>query len=214
MPLNKRFTLSQIKPLYQYLRKQAENKKALKYLEVAATFSLIAIFLFFAIKPTALAISSLLGEIKSKQSATQKMTAKINNIMKAQESFSQAQEKYFILESGFPSNPNFYQVVANFYTLAQKYSLKINQLKFDLSSDNSETDNDSQVEYFKVKFSSIGEYQSSIYFINELLNNRRLIDITSVKMSQPKNNSGEDVYDPNTVNINLEANIPYSPIIK
>lgn len=203
-------TLDRIRPLYQYLRKQAENKKAARYFEVAGTFIFITFFLFLAIKPTALAISSLVGEIKSKELANQKMKARINNIIQAQDSFAQAQEKYSILESGFPSNPNFYQAAVNFSTIAKDSSLKINQLEFDLSQENEKDKKDSQIKTFKINFSSTGQYQSAISFIKELLNNRRLVDISSIQFSQPKDSN--TVTGSSIININLDADIPYSPI--
>lgn len=202
--------LNQIRPLYQYLRKQAENKKIVRYLEVAGTFFFIAIFLFLAIKPTALAISSLLGEIKSKEISSQKMKARINSIIQAQDSFAQAQEKYSVLESGFPSNPSFYQTAVNFSTLAKGSSLKINQLEFDLSEDEDKKNNDSLIKSFQVNFSSTGDYQSALSFIKELLNNRRLINIYSIQFSQPKDSN--TLTGSSVININLDANIPYSPI--
>jgi len=206
-------TLDRVRPLYQYLRKQAENKKAAKYFEVAGTFIFITLFLFLAIKPTALAISSLVGEIKSKELANQKMKARIGSIIQAQESFAQAQEKYSVLESGFPSNPSFYQAAVNFSTLAQSSSLKINQLKFDLSEENKKNkkdSKDSQIKTFQINFSSTGQYQSAISFIKELLNNRRLVNISSIQFSQPKDSNM--VTGSSIININLDADIPYSPI--
>lgn len=203
-------TLERVRPLYQYLRRQAENKKAIKYMEIAATFILIAIFLFLAIKPTAFAISSLIGEIKSKEIASKKMTARINSIIQAQDSFAKAQEKYSILESGFPSNPGFYQAAVNFSTLAQNSSLKVNQLNFNLSDDDKNENNTSQIKSYKINFSSVGQYQSVISFIKELLNNRRLINISSIQFSQPKDSNtttGSSI-----ININLDVDVPYSPI--
>ncbi|MPM61623.1 hypothetical protein SDC9_108483 [bioreactor metagenome] len=180
-------------------------------MELAGTFIFIAIFLFFAIKPTALAISSLVGEIKSKEIANQKMKGRINNIIQAQESFSQAQEKYSILESGFPSDPNFYQIAVNFSTLAKNYSLKINQLDFDLPDNNDQQKNNtSKIKSFKIIFSSTGDYQSVVSFIKELLNNRRLVNISSIKISQPKDK--DTLTGSNIINISLDAEIPYAPI--
>ena len=203
--------LDRIRPLYQYLRKQAENKKTAKYLEVAGTFIFITIFLFLAIKPTALAISSLVGEIKSKEIANQKMKARINSIIQAQDSFAQAQEKYSVLESGFPSNPGFYQAAVNFSTIAQMSSLKINQLEFDLSNESKEEKaNNSQIKNFQINFSSTGQYQSAISFIKELLNNRRLVNISSIRFSQPKDSN--TITGSSIINISLDADIPYSPI--
>ena len=203
-------TLEKIRPLYQYLQKQAENKKAAKYMELSGTFVFITIFLFFAIKPTALAISSLVGEIKSKELANQKMKNRIESIIQAQESFSLAQEKYSVLESGFPSDPNFYQIAVNFSTLAKTYSLKINQLDFNLSDNDQQKDNTSKIKSFRIVFSSTGDYQSVISFVKELLNNRRLVNISSIKISQSKD---KDIpIDSNLINISLDAEIPYAPI--
>lgn len=203
-------TLERIRPLYQYLRKQAENKKAIKYTEIASTFIFIAIFLFLAIKPTALAISSLVGDIKSKEIANQKMKTRIGSIIQAQESFSVAQEKYAILESGFPSNPNFYQAAVNFSTLAKSSSLKINQLDFDLSNSDQPKNETSKIKYFKINFSATGEYEAVLSFIKELLNNRRLINLLSIKISQSEDSDIST--GSSNINIRVSAQIPYSPI--
>lgn len=203
-------TLEKLRPLYQYLQRQAENKKAAKYMELAGTFIFITIFLVFAIKPTALAISSLVGEIKSKELANQKMKKRIESIIQAQDSFAQAQEKYSILESGFPSDPNFYQIAVNFSTLANAYSLKINQLDFDLSGNDQPKNNVSKIKSFRIIFSSTGDYQSVISFIKELLNNRRLVDISSIKISQSRDK--DNLNGSNLINISLDAQIPYAPI--
>jgi len=206
-------TLNQIRPLYQYLRQQAENKKVTKYLEIAATFTLIAIFLFFAIQPTALAISSLLGEIKSKTLASQKMKAKIDSILQAQDSFSQAQEKYSILESGFPSNPNFYQAAINFATISKQYSTKIKQLNFSISETdaNSKKDTNSLIKSFQINLSTTSQYQSALFLIKGLLDNRRLIDISSIKFSRPDNKTDSDLA-PGSVYLNIDSNLFYSPL--
>lgn len=213
-------TLSQIRPLYQYLRQQAENKKIAKYLEITATFALITVFLLLAIKPTALAISSLLGEIKSKELASQKMKAKINSIIQAQESFSQAQEKYSILESGFPSNPNFYQAANNFSTVSNKSSINLKQLVFNVSDDEDVKEdktknktNKTLTKSFTMGISSNSQYQSALVFIKELLNNRRLIDISSIRFSRPSEKTQlEGNSTPGSVDLTINSNLFYSPI--
>lgn len=83
-------TWFQLQPLYHYLRQQSEKQKFLKQLEIGATFSLVAIFLFTAITPTAKAIFSLIGEIKSKELTTASMKSKIINILEAQSNYSTA----------------------------------------------------------------------------------------------------------------------------
>lgn len=206
-------TLSQIRPLYEHLRKQAENKKFAKYLEIGGTFTLITIFLLLAIKPTALAISSLLGEIKSKELASQKMKAKINSIIQAQDSFSQAQEKYFILESGFPTNPNFYQAATNFSTISKQSSINLKQISFNIYSENQKEDKKTLTKSFTVNVSADTQYQTSLAFIKELLNNRRLIDISSIRFSRPNDkNSTETNFSSGDVTLSINSNLFYSPI--
>jgi hypothetical protein len=58
---------SKINPLISYLSKQRENNKFVKSIEISATFILISFFTFFAIKPTLLTISRLVGDIKAKE---------------------------------------------------------------------------------------------------------------------------------------------------
>ncbi|MDD4937578.1 MAG: hypothetical protein PHX34_00950 [Candidatus Shapirobacteria bacterium] len=206
-------TLNQIRPFYQYLRQQAENKKIAKYLEITATFTLITIFLLLAIKPTALAISSLVGEIKSKELASQKMHSKINSIIQAQDSFSQAQEKYFILESGFPSNPNFYQAAVNFYTISKESSINIKQLNFNISNIDDSKKEKSLTKSFQIDITANSQYQSTLSFIKGLLNNRRLVDISSIRFSRPDDkNQTSNSLNSGFVNLNISSNLFYSPI--
>jgi len=211
-------TLEQVRSFYQYLRKQADNKKMIKYIEVTATFSLIAVFLFLAIQPTALAISSLLGEIKSKQLANKKMTAKINSLLQAQESFAQAQEKYYLIESAFPTNPSFYQSALNLASVTKKSSVNVKNLTFRLLNEEEKEEirkeqdlKDNPIEYYGIDLSINSSYQQALSLIQDLAENRRLIDINSISFTRPKQDK-ENNLPPNYVNVNLSTNLFYSPI--
>jgi len=212
-------TLEQVRAFYQHLRKQADNKKMAKYIEVTATFSLIAIFLFLAIQPTALAISSLLGEIKSKQLANKKMTAKINSLLQAQESFAQAQEKYYLIESAFPTNPSFYQSALNLASVTKESSVNVNNLTFNLLSEEEkeelreeqEKSKDTPIEYYGADLSINSSYQQALSLIQNLADNRRLIDVSSITFSRPKKDK-ENNLPPDHVNVSLSTNLFYSPI--
>jgi len=174
----------QLQPLYRYIRQQAENRQFTKYLEIGATFFLIAIFLFFAIMPTASAISTLIGEVNSKKELSTAMSTKISNIMQAQTSFSQIQENYAIVESSYPSLPQFYQSSAVISYISRDTSTPIKQIKFQINNQNktnSDTDTDTT---FGLDISSAGSYQSILRSIEELSNTRRLIDIKSIQISQ------------------------------
>jgi len=93
---NLQSNISKLTPLFDFLKKQREIEKNRKVFELSITFAIISIFLFFAIRPTFLTISTLVGDIKSKELLTSKMKIKIDQIITAQDNFSQVQEKYSV----------------------------------------------------------------------------------------------------------------------
>lgn len=192
----------QIRPMYSYIRKQAENEKYLRYLEIGATFSLVAIFLFFAIMPTITTIFSLVGQIKSKEAFIKKVDSKVSNVLKAQDSYAQVQEKYYLIEDSFPTLAQYYSGTSNLATLFKDSSLKINQINLNLGEDSTN-------QFFKtyqVNISGEGQYSSITEMLKKILNNRRLIDTTNIQLSQPNsdtnNQSGSKV-----INVNLSNNL-------
>jgi Tfp pilus assembly protein PilO len=180
--------------LYQYIRQQSENRKIFKYLEVGSTFLLITIFLITAIAPTASAISQLIGEIKSKEITTKSMKQKISNVVAAQENYSQAQEQFQILESSYPSNPEFYQAASTFSSISRQSNASIKQLKYDLSNNQEDLS-------YGVNLVIDGSYQDFLNLINQVSQGRRLIDIDSITINQSDNN----------LSLNLSTNLVYLP---
>lgn len=208
-------TWFQLQPLYQHLREQSENKKYYRYLEIGATFFLIAIFLFTAIAPTATAISKLIGEIKSKQVLEKKLKSKINSIILSQDNYSLMQEnsKYQVLESSFPSRPRYYQSALAFSSSSQLSNTSLNQLSFDPKKVDSLTAiSDNPKKLFGINVSTQGEYRSSLEMINNIANNRRLTDIETIQLSQlekKEKSSSSSAY----INMNLSTSLFYLPTI-
>jgi len=179
----------QLRPMYSYIRKQAENEKFLKYLEIGGTFTLIAIFLFFAIMPTMSTIFSLIGDIKSKEAFIKKVDLKITNVIKAQESYAQMQEKYPLIEDSFPTLGQYYKGASNMATIFKESSLDINQISLNLSKE--VKDNNQFFNSYQVNINGEGQYSSVLEMVKKIFNNRRLADIISIKLNQiDSNNSG------------------------
>jgi hypothetical protein len=64
-----------------------------------------------------------------------------------------------------------------------------------------------------VGISSNSQYQSALVFIKELLNNRRLIDISSIRFSRPSEKTQlEGNSTPGSVDLTINSNLFYSPI--
>ena len=182
MILNKSW--AQVKPMYDYIKKQAENEKFLKNLEIGGTFTLIAIFLFFAIMPTITTISSLIVDIKSKEIFIKKVDLKVANVIKAQESYTQVQEKYYLIEDAFPSLAQYYGGVSNLATLFKDSSLDINQINLNLNKDKNKEQQ--FFDSYQVNINGEGQYSSVMEMIKKMLSNRRLIDTASIQLNQVK----------------------------
>jgi hypothetical protein len=196
----------QLQPLYRYIRQQAENKKFYKYLEIGATFSLVAIFLFTAITPTAMAISKLIGEIKSKEITTKNMKNKIASIIQAQENYSLIQEKYDTLESSYPSSQKFFKSASTYTAISKESNTELNNLGFSLSESTSEKLNSQNS--FIVSFTVSGQYSSLLDVIKKVTNNRRLTEIKSIQISPSGGKEGSG----DSLNLNISTGLFYLPI--
>lgn len=197
-------TWFQIQPLYQHVRRQAENKKTVKYVEIGTTFSLVAIFLFSAIAPTASAISKLIGEIKAKELTVKEMKTKIDNLVQAQENYAAFQEKYQVLESSYPSSQEFYKSASNFSAITRESSSVIRSINFNLSEH--ETTFDPQNPSYVVNMLIDGNYLSILETIKKITESRRLVDINSVQIKTPENNQSS------TVVLNISTGLFYLPV--
>lgn len=198
----------QLRPMYSYIRKQAENEKFLKYLEIGGTFSLIAIFLFFAIMPTMTTIFSLMGDIKSKETFIKKVDLKITNVLKAQEAYSRVQEKYSLIEDSFPSLPQYYNGTANLATVFRDSSLNINQINLNLDED--KNNNKQFFKSYQINVNGEGQYSSVMDMIKKILSNRRLIDATNIQLSQLNSNNQTGS---NNIKISFSSNLYFLPQI-
>jgi Tfp pilus assembly protein PilO len=184
---------SQINPLFVYLQKQKENQKVVKLVEVGATFFLISFFIFFAIKPTFLTISSLLGDIKSKEILSKELKTKINDVIIAQDLFSQVQERYYLVESSLPINPRFSQATSQIMSTSQNHQIFLNKIDFIIQDS----------KYFSANISTTSSYLSAVSFVSDILQNRRLMGLDSFTFSLSKNTQDQKI------SINLPLKIYY-----
>jgi len=199
----------QLRPMYSYIRKQAENEKTLKYLEIGGTFTLVAIFLFFAIMPTMTTIFSLLGEIKSKEAFIQKVDAKIANIIVAQKTYAQIQESYPIIEESFPSQPQYYNGASNLATIFNESSLKINQMSFSLENKPITEKSSQFFKSYQINVNGEGQYSAILDMVKKMVNNRRLINTSNIQISQIKTSENET--NPNKIKITLGSDLYFLP---
>lgn len=198
----------QLRPMYSYIRKQAENEKFLKYLEIGGTFTLIAIFLFFAIMPTMTTIFSLMGDIKSKEAFIKKVDSKITNVIKAQESYSQMQEKYFLIEDSFPALSQYYKGASNLATIFKESSLDINQISLNLGKE--DNGNNQFFKSYQINMNGEGQYSSVLEMVKKIFDNRRLTNTTNIRINQLSSDNSNQTNSKN-IKISLSSDLYFLP---
>jgi Tfp pilus assembly protein PilO len=173
--------ISRIKPLYDYLRKKRENYRFVRTVEISATFILITFFLIFAIRPTVLTISSLWGDIQSKQILKKQMGSQIDNIVKAQDLFSLVQENYQIVNDSLPDRPEYSLAASQLQQVGNNSGLSLDSFGYDVQSNDKVSPN-ANVKNYQIPISISGSFTSVTKIIADLLQNRRLIDIGSISI--------------------------------
>ncbi len=191
---NLQSNISKLTPLFDFLKKQREIEKNRKIFELSITFAIISIFLFFAIRPTFLTISTLLGDIKSKELLTVKMRTKIDQIITAQDNFSQVQEKYYLVQEALPETQNFVSAFNQIDSNSVKSDINFDKLTF----------SQSEKDYFSTKISTRASYSSSIALLTSLFNIRRIINIPQVVFSKDKDSQLQ-----NQINFSIPIDIFY-----
>lgn len=204
---------SQTKPLIEFLKKNRQNQRFLKSVEIIATLVLIAFFSIFAILPTAKTISALLGDIESKKILVKSMRGKINQVVLAQDNFSQIQGKYFLIESSLPTSQRFYNAANQLQLSANYANLNTDSLSFALDT-KTPTANLNLLSY-STSLSPVGDFLSLVNLVENIEKNRRVSYINSISLMPytPPKNRGEDqiAVDPNATNISLNINFFYWP---
>jgi len=205
---------SKIKPLFDYLNKQKENERFIKTIEIAGTIFLISFFMFFAIKPTVFTISSLLGDIESKKILKKELRSKINNVIMAQELFSQVQENYQVVNASLPDNPEYYQAAFQVQKESEAAALIIDRITFGLN--NPEEEDKSDVKSYTISIGVKGGFQSASQIVSELIKNQRIINIGSINFSTPVDDQSPTASpsastDGNTLDTLFSAKLYYWP---
>lgn len=198
------------KALYEYIQKQYENRRLIQYIEIGTTFFISSFFLFFAIRPTAFVISALIGEIKSKETLSVQMKAKIDNVISAQDAFSQIQQNYSLVEAGLPSRPNYSSISDYLNGSIQQSQLQPDTISFNLKPDVTKKPAQKELASYSLSTSINGDYPSIMALIDKLLHGRRVIDIKSVNLANHKStNSQQQVQPSGVIDVGINPVIYY-----
>lgn len=179
LSLNNQF--SRVKPLYEYLKKQRENYRFIRSVEISATFVLVSFFLVFAVRPTVLTISSLWGDIQAKQVLKTQLKTRIDNVVKAQDVFSQVQERYQIINDSLPDRPQYSQAAQQIQQTGNNSGLNVDSFDYIVQTDD-KNPIAPYVKNYQISLNLNGSFSSAVQMISNLLQNRRLINISSISI--------------------------------
>jgi len=201
-------------PLNDFLKKQRENKRFSNTVEMSITLFLISVFSLFAIKPAITTISALLGEIKSKEALTQKMRSKINTLVEAQDSFSQVQSQYHIIESSLPSRTRFSHLITQVQGTSFQSGVNLQKFNFNLnptikSPKDAKTVQNVNLKTYQLSLSELADFNSVTKFLDLLSQNRRLINISNFTLQTNKNTDPSDLVNPDFIKYSLTTDINY-----
>jgi len=191
----------------EYVKKQRENVKFIQSIEVGITFCLSSFFLFFAIKPTSLTISSLMGEIKTKQVLVQKMRTKINDVIESQDVFSQVQNNYQIIDSCLPDNPRYSQGLAQIKGISDIIG---NTDKIPIGLAPEPIDNSLSPNQFSISIDRHTNFNDLLTLIKTINQNRRLMVIDSLNITSLDSEKSEELIPGENIQVSTSLKLFYS----
>ena len=172
--------------LVKYLDQKRQDQKSLQSFEITATFTAIIFFIIFAIKPAIVTITGLAAEINATQAASEKLRAKINQIVAAQDIFSQVQEKYSIIESSLPTRARYANIALQAEGIGQSFGIAVPSLLFTIPGEDQKNSIQKKI---KINMGQETSFANGLEVVNQLKNNRRLIKINGVTFSANQNAS-------------------------
>jgi Tfp pilus assembly protein PilO len=162
--------------LFSFLDKKREDRYFYRLIEITITVVVITLFLVFAVRPSVLTISALIGEIKTKEEVSTQMRKKINNVVIAQEVYAQIQEKYQLVESALPESPQYAQLTEQIVSAGAYSQSPVTNISFDINTKSANT--------LPLSFSQTSGFLNSINFLDKLNKNRRIFQINNLGFGQ------------------------------
>lgn len=208
-------TISKPTNLFNFLLQKRKEKQFQQTLEVSLTFFFICFFLLLAIRPTVVTISKLVGEIEAKKEMVNTGKKQINQIIQAQNVFSQVQSNYQIIDQSLPSTYAFSNAANQIMGITQQVGLNTNSISFDLDSKKNNQAK-SVTSFYGYSLSSPLDFFSLTDLLSQINNNRRLLEIDSLTIqAQPpatdQTNPTLSASPANPIVVKLNTKIYYLP---
>ncbi|MDD3532312.1 MAG: type 4a pilus biogenesis protein PilO [Candidatus Shapirobacteria bacterium] len=170
------------------------REKTQKWAPTAAAVFLVAFFVIFAIKPTIATIAELLAEIKAREELNQQLDNKVNQIFAAQNIYSQIYDRLYLLDQTLPVDSQFARFSQTVESGRLEVGLDLSTLNYSsivLTEKKTAKTPIKENQEFKFSTGLKGYYPNLGTFLENLFNQRRIIYVDSLKISQGKTNQDQ-----------------------
>lgn len=172
-----------------------EKKEVKAYSMAVFSFFAFAFFSVFAIRPTLMSFFHLQRQIEDSRELDQKLTGKINSLLRAQESYQMNQERLALLDESIPQDPQFPNLVRKMEGIVANEAATMTSFttdNFSLLEENF-LKKDEGIATVSFTLSVAGDYIRGESVLRRLANLRRIIMFETVKFDNSSNPLGNAV---------------------
>lgn len=158
----------------RYLESVSERPIARAGLFLVLSLILIVGMLIFALRPTLVTISGLLGQIKAQQEIVGKLDEKIVEISKSQIALNRVEPQLFLLDQALPNNPALQIFMNTVESQASGSGIKITNMVFSAVAFSTQN--------IDFTLTADGDYKSLRNFVQIMESLRRIVHLNSVQI--------------------------------
>ncbi|PIS21049.1 hypothetical protein COT52_00660 [candidate division WWE3 bacterium CG08_land_8_20_14_0_20_43_13] len=162
-----------------------------KYTILGLTLSSLIIFGWFAIKPAAITVISLLTQIKQYREINQALDKKSNAITQAREDYLSKRQYLKSIEDAIPTNQASSKLLNTLEEIAANNLCQIGRISF--SKDTSQK-NIGKIELMKLELLATGTKDNIFNFIKGIETNERIFQIEALRLTSKEDTKTEQEY--------------------
>ena len=184
----------------------AINKKSRVYTGIVASLFTVAFFLFFAIKPTLVTITTLNKEIKDKKVIAAQLEQKNISLAQAQKEYLAIEGDLPLIDEALPASPNTQEVIKQVEALAVRSGVELNSAKYGESLIKGKP----STVLTSLNFDTTvgGDYEELKSFLQGILSLRRVSSIDEFSFQNDKTKSGDELMaNPLNLVLSFETNV-------
>ncbi len=170
-------------------------------------FSILAVIFFaiFAVKPTLQTMSELIKEIEDKRALEEQLVQKIASLNTAQTQYQQFSSQFYLLDEAIPKTAELIEGLKIVEKIASNNGLVIKGISISAVPDELKQSNefDAKRKLLTFNVDLTGDYLKIRQFIEDLMNNRRMMLVDQVNFSLGNNRYQKDL------SAIVRVNLPY-----